>query len=368
MISERLPGNESSGLTALYARAMETGEPLVMEDFEYPDFELTGTDRRFDIRAVRFGDSLSLIWRDVTKQRTTIDALAASEEEYRLLAENVSDVVMRDRDSVIEWVSPSLTAMLGWAPSDWVGLSLTENLHPADRSDFEAGRAGIEAAGQLVQRYRVRDRDGRHHWVEEHASTFFDVAGNPAGVVASFRTIDREVAALGELERRARHDELTGLINRKEVLERLSTLGGPARRTGDEYAVLFCDVDRFKSVNDAWGHAVGDIVLRTVAARINATIRSEDVAARVGGDEMLVILGGVHELSDAVTVAESIRRAVEEPIDIDERTVSTSMSIGVALVRPGESIDDLIARADDAMFQAKAAGRNQVVSMDAKVP
>ena len=366
LISERLPGNESSGLTALYARAMETGEPLVMEDFEYPDFELTGTDRRFDIRAVRFGDSLSLIWRDVTQQRKTIDALAASEEKYRLLAENVSDVVMRDRDSVIEWVSPSLTTMLGWAPSDWIGLPLAENLHPADRPDFEAGRAGIEA-GPLVQRYRVRDRDGRYHWVEEHASTYLDVAGTPAGAVASFRTIDREMAALGELERRARHDELTGLINRKEVLERLSTLGGPARRSGDEYAVLFCDVDRFKSVNDAHGHAIGDVVLRSVAARINASIRSGDVAARIGGDEMLVILGGIHGMSDAVAVAESIRRAVEEPIDIDEDTVSTSVSIGVALVRPGESIDELVARADDAMFRAKAAGRNQVVSIDVEV-
>ena len=367
MISERLPGNEGSGLTALYARAMETGEPLVMEDFEYPDFELTGTDRRFDIRAVRFDDSLSLIWRDVTQQRTIMDALAASEEQYRLLAANVSDVVMRDRDSLIEWVSPSLTAMLGWAPSDWVGRSLVDYVYPDDRTAVEAGHSGFEAGGPLVQRFRVRDHDGRYHWVEEHASTFFDAAGNPDGVVSSFRTIDREVAALGELERRARRDDLTGLINRKEVLERLSTLGAPSRRTGDEDAVLFCDIDRFKSVNDELGHAGGDVVLRAVAARINASIRSRDVAARIGGDEMLVILAGVHGLSDAVAVAESVRQAVERPINVEGRMVSTSVSIGVSLVRPGEPIDDLIARADDAMFRAKAAGRNQVVSMDAEV-
>ena len=82
---------------------------------------------------------------------------------------------------------------------------------------------------------------------------------------------------------------------------------------------------------------------------------------------MLVILGGIHGMSDAVAVAESIRRAVEKPIDTDEGMVSTSVSIGVALVRPGESIDELVARADDAMFRAKAAGRNQVVSIDVEV-
>lgn len=367
LITDRMPGNESSALMRLYARAMETGEPLVVEDFFYPAFELTGSDRHFEVRAVRFDESLSLIWRDVTLQRETAAALAASEEQYRLLAENSSDVVLRESGGRITWVSPSLTPMLGWAPAEWVGTSTTDWVHPDDVSGVDERRRIIEFGTSLVHRFRVRDSGGTDHWVEAHASPYIDQEGNLDGAVASFRTIDDEVAAAAELDRRARYDDLTGLLNRQEILDQMAAASGHLRRTGSESAVLFCDVDRFKDLNDHHGHALGDAVLQEIARRIDDSVRSGDLTARIGGDEFLVLLDGVHGLDDALAIAEKIRAEVARAVDIDGEVMSTSLSIGVGLAREGESVDQLVARADEAMFRAKACGRNRVITIDPTV-
>ena len=364
LLTHQLPGAVARGLVDVLAEAMESGEPLVLEDFRYPAPGAIGPERHLEIRAVRLADALSVIWRDVTDQRQAVAALAASEEQYRLLAKNSSDVVMRSRGGTVLWASPSLVATLGWTPAEWIGRRTAEFVHLDDAEEFEEARSAIEAGRPMVHRFRLRGRDQTYHWVEAHASPYLDVDGNVDGIVATFRTIDAEVAAKAELDRRARYDELTGLLNRKEVLERMAAMGGHARRTGSESAVLFCDVDRFKSVNDAFGHAAGDVVLRELAARINGCIRARDLAARVGGDEMLVVLDGVHGLADAVAVAEKIRLAAERPITAGSAQVTTSVSIGVALAQAGDSIDALIARADDAMFEAKAQGRNQVITID----
>lgn len=362
-ISTMLPSIAANGLLDMFIGAIETGEPLVLEDFLFPAFEPTDSDRHFEVRAIRVGDALSVIWRDVTEQRETVAAVAASEEQYRLLAENSSDVVIRGRQGRIVWVSPSLTGMLGWSAEDWVDRRFDDFVHPDDVKAFEAERTAVESGVPMVHRYRLRDPDLAYHWVEAHATPYLDEDGHIDGAVASFRTIDEEVAAQVELDRRARYDELTGLLNRKEVLERIATLSRHVPRTGSKTAVLFCDIDHFKSVNDAYGHAAGDAVLREVATRITSCIRRGDVAARVGGDEMLVVLDGVHDLEDAITIAEKMRRAVSCPLDIGEASVVTSVSIGVSLARAGESIDELVARADDAMFRAKAGGRNRVITI-----
>jgi diguanylate cyclase (GGDEF)-like protein len=125
--------------------------------------------------------------------------------------------------------------------------------------------------------------------------------------------------------------------------------------------VLFCDIDRFKDINDERGHAAGDEVLRVVGERISSAIRRDDVAARIGGDELLVILSGVHDLDEAMSVAETIRRAVAEPILLADGRVTTSMSIGATIAGVDEIADDLIARADEAMYEAKRSGRDRVV-------
>jgi diguanylate cyclase (GGDEF)-like protein len=200
--------------------------------------------------------------------------------------------------------------------------------------------------------------------VELHASPHRDLDGHLNGIVGSFRTVDQEVAAERELARRACTDELTGLVNRHEALEQITAIAGRVLRHGDATAVLFCDLDNFKEINDTFGHLPGDELLRTVAARIRMGLRSGDMAARIGGDELMVMLQGVRSLGDAVTIAEKLRRAVAQPIPTSAGDLSITLSIGVTMVEPDESPEAIISRADRAMYRAKQTGRNRVLAFN----
>ena len=321
-----------------------------------------GTYRWFDLSIKPVFEDGALVgrataYRDVQAEVEAQAALAASERQFRLLAENAADVVILGHGDVITWASPSLNAALGWSPDEWVGGGLSSYAHEDDAPAVEAEQR-LAAERATRRRYRLRGRDAQHHWVDSHAGPYRDDAGDSEGWVVSFRVIDDLVRAEQELERRARVDTVTGLINRHEAFERLAER---ERRTGTHTGVLFCDIDRFKDVNDQHGHAAGDEVLRVIGERIASAIRRDDVAARIGGDELLVILAGVHDLDEAMAVGESIRKAASEPIVLDDGPVTTTLSIGVTIAGADEGADDLVARADEAMYEAKRSGRDRVV-------
>ncbi len=358
-VMELLPAHGATGLLDLYRQVVKTGKPLMLDSYVYPH-ELLGEERHFDIRAVPLGDELSYTWRDVSERMEAQQRLAASEEAYRLLAVNSSDVVMRLRDDTILWISPSLTRALGWLPQEWEGRHVNEILHPDELAAHDVDIAAVGRGEYVVHRYRMRAKEGIWHWVELHSGPYIDREGRIDGRVTSFRIIDREVGAQEMLEHQARFDGLTGLLNRREVLERIDAGKVPVLRTGLRTAVLFCDLDHFKVINDSHGHAVGDALLRTVADRLRGCLRHEDLAARVGGDELLVVLRGVQDLDNAVAIGEKICRVVQEPVSTAAGELQISLSIGVTLAQPGECSDALMARADTAMYRAKELGRNQV--------
>ncbi len=363
---EFLPSDNAGGLMAMARDAHESGEPLVVNNYAFA-FEIYGQERRFDIRAVRIDDSLVWTWRDVTSRFLAAKRLAASEERYRLLAENSSDVVTRIRRGTIQWISPSVAPTLGYAVDECVGRKATDFLEPDDRRQCATDLARLESGHPVRARKVVRSKDGSRHWIENHASPYLDANGHIDGFVATSRIVDAEVAAEQQLEHRARTDELTELLNRKEVLSRIETLGAQSRRSGHELAVLFCDLDRFKEINDRHGHAAGDEVLRVTAERLRSILRtSDDLAARIGGDELLVVLHGVQDMDNAVAIAEKLRTAAAQPVSTHAGPVTATLSIGVTLARPDETTDTLVARADSAMYRAKQSGRNRIVPFDAE--
>lgn len=355
---------------------LASGTALALDDW---GIECADGSRRLEVQAARVGNEVSVTWRDETDVRQRLDALAGSEQQYRLLADNSSDAVVWIRQDVVEWASPSLTHMLGWLPAEWSGRRLDDFIHVEDVDEFDPIRElaqahGAQALRRSVRRLRLRSKSLAYHWVEMHARMYVDAQGHADGVAASLHVVDAEVLAYQELDRRARFDDLTGLLNRQEALERVTSMGGQSRRSGFDTAVLFCDIDRFKQINDIHGHAVGDIVLRTLGQRIRDCVRSGDVTARVGGDEMLVVLDGVHGMADAVDIAEKIRVAASMPVDAGGwpgmesaggMQVCTTVSIGVTLTFDGESVDQLLARADQAMYQAKRTGSNRVIALTA---
>lgn len=304
-------------------------------------------------------------WREREHEalRTVLAALAASESHYRLLAENSSDVVLLERDGSIEWISPSLTATLGWRPEEWIGHGVEEHIHRDDIEVVAARRSVVAAGVSDVIRLRMEARDGSHHWVEVHAGPVAGESGQRPGIVASFRLIDAEVAAEQRLERQASFDDLTGAFKRESGFTRLQDAVRRTDDTGNDIAVLFLDVDDFKDVNDNCGHATGDAVLQAIAQRTRASIRSSDSLTRLGGDEFLVLLEGIHSVDQAFAVAEKIRCRCCETIDTADGCVSASVSIGVTLAHAPEQADDIVARADRAMYAAKAQGRNRVIAI-----
>jgi diguanylate cyclase (GGDEF)-like protein len=177
------------------------------------------------------------------------------------------------------------------------------------------------------------------------------------------RTIDQEVAAEAELDRRARMDELTGLMNRKEILERLARFSNNRRQSDGEVAVLFCDVDHFKAINDRHGHSGGDAVLSALARRLLDNTRHDDLVGRIGGDELLVVLNRMPSLEAAEAIAKKIHAAACAPLELTTGEVVPTLSIGVSLIHKGESVDAVVERADQAMYQAKRHGRNRVISL-----
>lgn len=183
------------------------------------------------------------------------------------------------------------------------------------------------------------------------------------------KQIQQQIAELNcrreEMENLARHDPLTGLANRRLLVEHAEHAFASARRDNERLAVLFIDLDRFKPINDNLGHAVGDLLLKAVAERIRGVIRESDTPARIGGDEFVVLLEMIQDDIDAQTVAEKIRVALNQPFEIvghgEEHRIAVSACIGIAFYpEDGTDMIELSRHADEAMYRAKESGRNAV--------
>jgi diguanylate cyclase (GGDEF)-like protein/PAS domain S-box-containing protein len=315
-----------------------------------------------DVRAVAGRDGVVLSFRDVSERRRTAGLLSQSEERFRLLAENASDAVFLTTEGIIRWMSPAITTMLGWQPEAWIDHQFVEFCHTDDIALALKHLDEINAGAVRVTRLRLRDHAGQWRWVEVHSGPYRNPRGEQIGIAGSMRTIDQEVAAESELDRRARSDELTGLMNRKEVLERLARFSDNRRQGDGEVAVLFCDVDHFKSINDHHGHGGGDAVLSALARRLLTTTRHGDLVGRIGGDELLVVLNRIPSLAAAEAVAKKIHAAACTPVHLATGEVMPTLSIGVTLIHKGESVDAVVERADQAMYKAKQHGRDRVIS------
>ncbi|MGD9621440.1 MAG: diguanylate cyclase [Mycolicibacterium sp.] len=287
---------------------------------------------------------------------------AESQLLYRLLADNSVDVVLRLRGSEVVWISPSVQAPFGDPPEKWIGTDILGRLHPDD-VDLVVTSLQAVAQGEAVSaRARLAIAGGGYHWVEGHGKPYINDQGDTDGVIAAFRVINEQVEAEKRLERLAKFDAVTGLVNRAEAGARLESSLENQRSPGGYLGVLFCDIDHFKDINDTWGHAVGDVVLSILATRIRDCVRQEDTVGRTGGDEMLVLLPGMHDIDEAAQIAKKIRSRAAEPIHHSGTTLHATLSIGVTLAHPGEAASAVTARADAAMYDAKQAGRNTTVT------
>ena len=226
---------------------------------------------------------------DIDSQKHAEAALVASEQAYRLIADNAGDMVMRVKDGKWEWLSPSVSVVLGWAPVSMLGSPTTETTHPDDQDIIEKARSDVAAGRDVLIRKRLRSKHRGWIWTEAHESPYLNDRGEVDGMVIMARDITDQVAAeraaeeaLSDLAYRSSHDLLTGLRNRAELVAFLERC--LRDQPHDSVAVLFIDVDRFKHINDGMSHAAGDTILTELAQRLRDCCRSTDLVGRLGGD------------------------------------------------------------------------------------
>ena len=272
----------------------------------------------------------------------------------------------------IIFVNDAFERSSGYARAEVLGRSLLFQQGPATDADELARIAAAMARAQPARAELLNyNKAGKAYWVEAELVPFTDADGRQTHWVAVEREIDERKKSEADIHRLAFYDVLTGLPNRRLLMDRLDHLLAAAPRDPTISALLFIDLDHFKHINDARGHATGDALLRMAGERLAQLMRKADTVARIGGDEFVVLLAHLADDLDsaaraAAQVAEKIRAAIARDFEIGAQSYHCSASIGVTLLpKMEQQAHDLLREADIAMYRAKAEGRNGIAFFEA---
>lgn len=300
---------------------------------------------------------------------SALEALRISEEQYRLLAEHATDVIWTmDLEGRFTYISPSIEKLRGYTVAEALQQSLEEAFTPESRDRViteiaraqEMLQAGLRFPDHRSEFEQPR-KDGSTVWVEITITGIYNALGEFVGMLGVSRDTTERKQIQDRIAHMAHHDTLTNLPNRALFSDRISQALVLAQRNQTQAAVMFIDLDKFKPINDVYGHAIGDQLLVEAAARLRACVRASDTVSRIGGDEFVVLLTAISCSNDALLVGEAIRLALKQPFDLAGYRLSIGSSIGVALA-PDHGVDptELCKHADIAMYYAKKSGRDNV--------
>ncbi len=287
--------------------------------------------------------------------------LAESDARQKLIALHSSDIILNaSADGTILYASPAIRIVGGLDPDAMIGRNARDLVYEADRSRVTAAHLDAMAAPSttISVEYRADTPDGIK-WFESNARAVVGEGGIPVGVVSAIRDVSRRKAAEFRLMEAAHTDPLTGLHNRRAFDDMLETRWRQVKAEEGICSIAIFDVDRFKHVNDTYGHMAGDLALKTIADVAREGLRGADLLARIGGEEFGLLLWNA-SAADAAAVAERIRTAIARSVIHagDGTRISVTISVGVADVLPSESMEASLKAADEALYAAKAAGRN----------
>lgn len=357
-----------------FFRALDTGEPAVIE---FRAMRKDGGDfwAEWRLSLVRDGDGrieyLIASQHDISSRKEQQRALKRREERYALAARGTNDGLWDwDLRSNNMYFSERWKNMLGYleseigdSPEDWF-----VRVHP---QDIRALNAAIEAhldgvSEQFESEHRMLCKDGSYRWMLTRGIAVRGADDAATRIAGSQADVTVRKRAEQQLTFDAMHDGLTGLPNRALFLDRLGQLIALSRRRPDfKFAVVCLNIDRFKRVNDSLGHGAGDVMLTTVARRLEGWIGQADTLARLGGDEFGILMEDIAGEQDAIALAERLIGCFAAPVILDEQEIVCSASIGIAMSDPSyERPDDLLRDADLAMYRTKSESPGQVEIFD----
>jgi diguanylate cyclase (GGDEF)-like protein/PAS domain S-box-containing protein len=305
-----------------------------------------------------------IVSRNITERKKTEKALQISEMKYRLIAENMHDIIATfAADGTMQYVSPSFEHILGYSSVNYIGKNIIQVIHPDDRATV------IKSFSELIEKmmvqtkveFRCQHADGRYLWFEAHFTCVFREDGKLDHVVGAVRDIMERKEYELRLQMMAYHDPLTEIPNRRFFMDQLMKEMAAADRRKSSLALLYLDVDHFKEINDTFGHDIGDELLVHFVKRVKKSLRLTDTIARLGGDEFVIILPDIPSREQAAFIAERLCASLQQPWELKKYECITSSSIGVALYpQNGTTVQALLSHADQALYKAKRDGRRQV--------
>ncbi|MEX2355545.1 MAG: diguanylate cyclase [Thermaerobacterales bacterium] len=308
------------------------------------------------------------VGRDITDLKQTAEALSESEERFRLLVELSPEAIFVQSSGEIVFANSAAAALLGVSePGDIYGSSIIEFLHPDTLEAVRDGqlRKALERGEQTpMLRQKIRRADNRTVEVEFVAVRVPFQGKNGVQIIA--RDITERLQTQKQMEHMAYHDALTGLPNRRRLQENLKTALEQAMRRGQILAIMFIDLDGFKTVNTTQGHQAGDLLLKKVAKRLQSHTTAERTIARIGGDEFVFVLSDFETKEDIARIAAQCLQSLEEPFTLAGRAVRIAGSVGIAVYpQDGDDTETLIRKANLAMnFGVKENGGNDYQFFD----
>jgi diguanylate cyclase (GGDEF)-like protein/PAS domain S-box-containing protein len=297
-----------------------------------------------------------------------------NERLFQALIENSTEgVVLLDREGLIIYISPTVTEMLGYVPSEFHNRNAFELMHPDDVprvvSIFKKILT-LKPGEIMTAEYRYKHRNGSWRWIEARSNNLLDEEAI-GGVVVNYRDVTEQKSAESRAYYHLYYDGLTDLPNRNHFYQQLEARAAAGAADKKMFAVVFLDLDRFKYINESLGHAIGDRLIQEVGMRMRQCIGAEDFLAKMGGDSFGVIINRVDNAEDVGRFCQGVIESLKHPFDLDDHELYVTPSLGVALFPfDGENGSALMRNAEAALYKAKEAGRNNyqfyVPNMNAK--
>ena len=318
-----------------------------------------GTPVGVQVRAERVDDAELVVWlRPVTSaEQRAEEGQRASEHRFRALAEHAPvGIVLSEAGIRLGYVNDRFVEITGGAAPTLLGTGWLKSIYPEDLPGLLEALDEVMAGLPVEVTVRLLSLTDSQRWVQFRLSPV-TTPQRSAGFIGTVEDITARRAWETQLAYQAGHDALTGLANRRSLVEALSTLLTSRRSRDRDAAVLFCDLDGFKAINDTLGHDAGDRVLIEVGQRLTSTARDHDLVARIAGDEFVVVMRQIGNYAAAEAAAGRQLAAMAPPMRIAGRSVSVTASIGIAMAGDYDTATDLLRAADRRMYEAKRAGR-----------